>query len=222
MNRFMIVFIIWGITFSYTTAEDTREAVRAEVMKYIVNVDNARQDAIKELRETVKAIESARVMREGKDRQVEVTQIKEIKEEAISKIEKSVLLVEVIKEDAKKSITKAVIKVKKLKEDNASVAEVKVAKLEAIKTISKAISSVEVAKANAATVMIKQTAKVEIAKVSDVKKFSVKNCKRHFTKVKMDDFLKMCKCKCKCNKKKIKKDKKIHTYSTKFIRFKDK
>jgi len=159
MNKFMMIISVLVFALSGLVAEDTRDAVREEILKSIDAVEQARQDAVNELRETVRDVESARAMREGEQRTEETIQTKVAESQAAGKIEKSTALAEKAKIDAKKSIVNAVSEVEKIE------AELETAKMQAIQSIAKAVSSVEVAKAKAAKVIIEETGKVELSKM---------------------------------------------------------
>ncbi len=174
MNKFMLVLSVWGFIFSQVVAEDTRDAVREEILQSIDAVEQARQDAVNELRETVRDVEAARAMREGEQNTKEMISTKRVESQAVSKIEQSNALVETVKINAKESIVKAVAEVEKVKAEEGTVAEVETAKMNAVQSIAKAVSSVEIAKAKAVEVIIEETGKVEISKV-EVKSKPVKN-----------------------------------------------
>ena len=165
MNKFMMIISVLVFALSGLVAEDTRNAVQEEILKSIDAVEQARQDAVNELRETVRDVESARAMREGEQRTEETIQTKAVESQAVSKIEKSTALVEKAKINAKESIVKAVAEVEKVKAEKGTVAEVETAKMNAVQSIAKAVSSVEVAKAKAAKVIIEETGKVELSKM---------------------------------------------------------
>ena len=164
MNKFMMILSVLVFSFSGLIAEDTRDAVQEEILKSIDAVEQARQDAVNELRETVRDVESARAMREGEQRAVETIQTKAVESQAVNKIEKSTALVEKAKINAKESIVKAVSEVEKVE------VELETAKMQAIQSIAKAVSSVEVAKAKAAKVIIEETGKVELSKMQPEQK----------------------------------------------------
>lgn len=170
MNKFMMIISVLVFALSGLVAEDTRDAVQEEILKSIDAVEQARQDAVNELRETVRDVESARAMREGEQRTEETIQTKAVESQAVSKIEKSTALVEKAKINAKESIVKAVSEVEKVKAEKGTVAEVKTAKMQAIQSIAKAVSSVEVAKAKAAKIIIEETGKVELSKMQPAPK----------------------------------------------------
>ncbi len=170
MNKFMMIISVLVFALSGLVAEDTRDAVQEEILKSIDAVEEARQDAVNELRETVRDVESARAMREGEQRTEETIQTKAVESQAVSKIEKSTALVEKAKINAKESIVKAVSEVEKVKAEKGTVAEVKTAKMQAIQSIAKAVSSVEVAKAKAAKIIIEETGKVELSKMQPAPK----------------------------------------------------
>ncbi len=165
MNKFMMILSVLVFALSGLVAEDTRDAVREEILKSIDAVEQARQDAVNELRETVRDVESARAMREGEQRTEETIQTKVLESQAVSKIEKSTALVEKAKINAKESIEKAVSKVEKVKAEKGTVTEVETAEIQAVESIAKAVSSVEIAKAKAAKVIIEETGKVELSKM---------------------------------------------------------
>ncbi len=165
MNKFMMILSVWGFIFSQVVAEDTRDAVREEILKSIDTVEQVRQDAVNELKETVRGVETARAMREGEEKPKEAGQTKAVEAQAVSKIEKSTALVETAKINAKESIVKAVAEVEKVKAEKGTADEVETAKMQAIQSIAKAVSSVEVAKAKAAKVIIEETGKVELSKM---------------------------------------------------------
>ncbi len=164
MNKFMMILSVLVFVFSQAVAEDTRDTVREEILQSIDAVEQARQDAVNELRETVRDVESARAMREGEQRTEETIQTKAVESQAVSKIEKTTALVEKAKINAKESIVKAVSEVEKVE------VELETAKMQAIQSIAKAVSSVEVAKAKAAKVIIEETGKVELSKMQPVHK----------------------------------------------------
>ena len=170
MNKFMMILSVWVFAFSQVVAEDTRDAVREEILKSIDAVEQARQNAVNELRETVRDVETARAMREGEEKPKEAAQTKVVESQAVSKIKKSTALVEKAKTDAKESIVKAVAEVEKVKTEKGTAAEVETAKMQAIQSIAKAVSSVEVAKAKAAKVVIEETGKVELSKMQPEQK----------------------------------------------------
>jgi hypothetical protein len=221
MNKFMIILSLLVFAFSQVVAEDTRDAVREEILKSIVAVEQARQDAVNELRETVRDVEAARAMREGEQKTEETIQTKTVESQAVSKIEKSTALVEKAKINAKKSIVKAVSEVEKVKVEKGTAAEVETAKIQAIQSIAKAVSSVEVAKAKAAKVIIEETGKVELSKMQTehkpmdevaaptvAKNITVVEVTRTVTIVELGEVLKSS------DENKIKS-----SYPTKFIRF---
>ena len=164
MNKLMMILSVSVFAFTGLVAEDTRDAVQEEILKSIDAVEQARQDAVNELRETVRDVESARAMREGEQRTEETIQTKVVESQAVSKIEKSTALVEKTKINAKKSIVNAVSEVEKVE------VELETAKMQAIQSIAKAVSSVEVAKAKAAKVIIEETGKVELSKMQSTPK----------------------------------------------------
>jgi len=170
MNKFVMILSVLVFAFSQVVAEDTRDAVQKEILKSIDAVEQARQDAVNELRETVKDVESARAMREGEQRTEETIQTKVVESQAVKKIEKSTALVKKAKINAKESIVKAVSEVEKVKAEKGTATEVKTAKMQAIESIAKAVSSVEVAKAKAAKVIIEETGKVELSKMQPAQK----------------------------------------------------
>ena len=221
MNKFMIILSVSVFAFSQVVAEDTRDAVREEILKSVVAVEQARQDAVNELRETVRDVEAARAMREGEQKTEETIQTQTVESQAVSKIEKSTALVEKAKINAKKSIVKAVSEVEKVKVEKGTAAEVETAKIQAIQSIAKAVSSVEVAKAKAAKVIIEETGKVELSKMQTehkpmdevaaptvAKNITVVEVTRTVTIVKLGEVLKSS------DENKIKS-----SYPTKFIRF---
>ena len=221
MNKFMIILSLLVFAFSQVVAEDTRDAVREEILKSIVAVEQARQDAVNELRETVRDVEAARAMREGEQKTEETIQTQTVESQAVSKIEKSTALVEKAKINAKKSIVKAVSEVEKVKVEKGTAAEVETAKIQAIQSIAKAVSSVEVAKAKAAKVIIEETGKVELSKMQTehkpmdevaaptvAKNITVVEVTRTVTIVELGEVLKSS------DENKIKS-----SYPTKFIRF---
>lgn len=221
MNKFMIILSLLVFALSQVVAEDTRDALREEILKSIVAVEQARQDAVNELRETVRDVEAARAMREGEQKTEETIQTKTVESQAVSKIEKSTALVEKAKINAKKSIVKAVSEVEKVKVEKGTAAEVETAKIQAIQSIAKAVSSVEVAKAKAAKVIIEETGKVELSKMQTehkpmdevaaptvAKNITVVEVTRTVTIVELGEVLKSS------DENKIKS-----SYPTKFIRF---
>ena len=228
MNKFMMILSVWVFAFSQIVAEDTREAVREEILKSVVAVEQARQDAVNELRETVRDVESVRAMREGEQRTEETIQTKAVESQAVRKIEKSTALVEKAKIDAKESIVKAVSEVEKVKAEKGTATEVKTAKMQAIESIAKAVSSVEVAKAKAAKVIIEETGKVELSKMQPeqkpvdevaapiaTKNISVVEVTRTVTVVELGEVLKSS----EEDEVSPKKNKIKSSYPTKFIRF---
>ena len=228
MNKFMIILSVSVFTFSWLVAEDTRDTVRDEILKSVIAVEQARQDAVNELRETVKDVESARAMREGEQNSEETSQTKVVKSQAVSEIEQSNALVETAKINAKESIAKAVSEVEKVKAEKGTVAEVETAKMQAIQSIAKAVSSVEVAKAKAAKVIIEETGKVELSKMqpehksmdevaatTTAKNISVVEVTRTVTIVELGKVLKSS----DEDETSPEKDKIKSSYPTKFIRF---
>ncbi len=218
MNKFVMILSMLVFALSGLVAEDTRDAVREEILKSIDAVEQARQDAVTELRETVRDVESVRAMREGEQRTEETIPTKAVESKAVSKIEKSTALVEKAKADAKESIEKAVAKVEKVKVEKGTAAEVETAKMQAIQSMAKAVSSVEVAKAKAAKVIIEETGKVELSKIQPAptaaKNISVVEVTRTVTVVELGKVLESSdedEINSKNNKIKL-------SYPTKFIR----
>lgn len=228
MNKFMMIISVLVFALSGLVAEDTRNTVQEEILKSIDAVEQARQDAVNELRETVRDVESVRAMREGEQRTEETIQIKAVESQAVSKIEKSTALVEEAKIDAKESIVKAVAEVEKVKAEKGTAAEVKTVKMQAIQSIAKAVSSVEVAKAKAAKVIIEETGKVELSKMQPASKpmdevatpipaknITVVEVTRTVTVVELGEVLKSS----DENEISPEKNKIKSSYPTKFIRF---
>jgi len=219
MNKFMMILSMLVFALSGLVAEDTRDAVREEILKSIDAVEQARQDAVSELRETVRDVESARAMREGEQRTEETIQTKVVESQAVSKIEKSTALVEKAKINAKESIVKAVAEVEKVKAEKGTATEVKTVKMQAIQSIAKAVSSVEVAKAKAAKVIIEETGKVELSKMQPAptaaKNFTVVEVTRTVTVVELGEVVKSS------DEDEItpEKDKIKSSYPTKLIKF---
>ncbi|MEA3434734.1 MAG: hypothetical protein U9R13_09140 [Campylobacterota bacterium] len=228
MNKFMMIISVLIFTFSGLVAEDTRDTVQGEILKSIDAVEQARQDAVNELRETVRDVEAVRAMREGEQRTEETIQTKAVESQAVRKIEKSTALVEKAKTDAKESIVNAVAEVEKVKAEKGTIAEVETAKMQAVESIAKAVSSVEVAKAKAAKVVIEETGKVELSKMQPeqkpvdevsvppaVKNISVVEVTRIVTKVELGEVLEPS----DENEMNPEKDKIKSSYPTKFIKF---
>ncbi len=165
MNRIMIVLSAWGFIVSGILAENTRDAVQAEILKSVNAVEQARQDAVNELTQTLKAVEDARGKREGEPESEETPQTKAVESQAIAEIKQSAESFEKTKIKAKEAIAKAVEKVEKVQTENGTEAEIETAKMHAVQTMAKAVSSVEVAKAETAKVIIEETGKVELSKI---------------------------------------------------------
>jgi hypothetical protein len=228
MNKFMIILSVWGLIVSGIVAEDARDAVRDEILKSVDAVEQARQDAINELRETVRDVECARAMREGEQNIEETSQIKVVESQAIAEIKHSTELLEKMKIKAKETIAKAVAEVKKVQIENGTVAEVETAKRNAVQTIAEAVSSVEVTKAETAKVIIEETGKVELSKIEAepkpihnesavivVKKVSVVESSNERITIETVKVLKLS----DVNEMSSQKDKIKSSYPTKFIRF---
>ena len=167
MNKFMIILSVWGFIVSGVLAEDTRDTVRDEILKSVDAVEEARQDAVNELAQTVKDVEDARGKREGEPESEETPQTKAVESQAIAEIKQSTESLVKTKIKAKKAIVKAVAEVEKVQTENGTETEIETAKMHAVKTMAKAVSSVEVAKAETAKVIIEETGKVELSKIEE-------------------------------------------------------
>jgi len=159
----MMILLLLNVMLLQLNAEDTREQVRAEVLKSFNEADAARTQAVRELDETVKSIEEARAQRTDINLSETSTQTKIVESEEIANIANSVAKVEIAKVNAKEDIVKTIIKVEGSASDR-SDAEKKELKTIATQKIAKAIVSVEIAKAKAAKTIIQATKRVELAK----------------------------------------------------------
>lgn len=144
MNKLMMILSVWGLMFSQLIAEDTRIAVRDEILKAFDAVEQARQDAINELRDTVKSVEDARAMRAGEQQSIEISQTKIVESQAVSNIE-------TVKANAVQSIVEA-------------VSSVEIAKARAVKSIVEAVGKVELSKIHSEHKYINDTSAITVSK----------------------------------------------------------
>jgi uncharacterized protein YbjQ (UPF0145 family) len=139
MKKWMMACVIMGISLSQLWAGESRDAVQAEILKHLDEVEKARAEAIAALNDTVRAVEAARA-KAGESRGMDDAHVQIAEAKSVAKIAESTALVELAKVDAKQRIAKAVDNVEKLEGKHLSKEELKQARAAALKEIAAAIA----------------------------------------------------------------------------------
>ena len=158
--------MVFGLGLSMLFAAEaepySRESVQAAILHSLDEVEKAREETIRVLEKTVKAVEEARAKRGVVRSEHSVTKI--VETEALSKIAESTANVELAKIHAHVTIAKAVDTVELLAHSSSDPDQEKAVRHRAMKEIASAIAAVEVAKAKAKKTIIEVTGEVELSK----------------------------------------------------------